>query len=217
MAGTIIDSIERPPPDFVADAARFGTATLHEASGQRGALPSPIKPVAPAFRVCGPAVTVLSPPADNLWLHRAIYVAGPGDVVIADLAGHYEAGYWGEIMSQAAIVRGLGGVVLDGCARDGELLNQLGFPVFARGLCIRGTAKDLNAVGAINTPVRVGQVVVFPGDLVVGDSDGVVVIPRDEVADVLAKAAARETKEESIIAALQAGERTLDLYGWPER
>ena len=208
------EDITRPAPEMIERAARFGTATLHEAAGQRGALPSAIKPVGADFQVCGAAVTVLSPPGDNLWLHRAIYVAQPGDVLVIDTGGQYEFGYWGEIMSHAARARGLGGVVIDGCARDGALLRELGLPVFARGLCIRGTSKNRQAYGAINHPIRIGDVAVFAGDLVVGDSDGVVVVPRAEAAAVLDAAAAREEKEAKIIEQLRAGVSTLELYGF---
>lgn len=206
--------IERPDPSLVQEAAEFGTATIHEAQGQRGALPSGIKPVSPSFRCCGPALTVLSPAGDNLWLHRAIYMAQPGDVIIADLGGQYEAGYWGEIMTHAAMQRGIAGVVLDGCARDGSLLEELGLPIFSRGLCIRGTTKNRQAVGGINQPIRIGDVVVFPGDLVAGDRDGVVIMPRQEVADVIGMSRAREQKEAKIIEDLKAGATTLDLYGF---
>lgn len=206
--------IERPSATLIEEASTFPTATLHEAAGQRGALPSDIKPVSPSFSICGPAVTVLSPPGDNLWLHRAIYMAQPGDILVIDTGGFYEAGYWGEIMTHAAIQRHLGGVVIDGCARDGRLLQELGLPIFSRGLCIRGTGKDKQAVGGINQPIRIGDVAVFPGDLVVGDYDGVVVIARDSVAEVLAKSKAREDKEAHIVEQLQAGETTLDIYGF---
>lgn len=212
--GRVGPPFTRVSRETLAAAARFGAATLHEAAGQRGALPSAIKPVGPDFRLCGPAVTVLSPPADNLWLHRAIYVAEPGDVLVIETGGHHESGYWGEIMSHAAIARGLGGVVIDGCARDGAELRALGLPVFARGLCIRGTAKDRQAIGAINHPIRIGDVVVSPGDLVLGDGDGVVVIPCKEAATVVAAAAAREQKEANIIKELAAGRSTLEIYGF---
>lgn len=218
MSPSVVNhDIERPSLELIERASKFGAATLHEAAGQIGAFPSAIKPVAAKFRLCGPAVTVLSPPHDNLWLHRAIYVARPGDVLVVDTGGYFEAGYWGEIMSTAALARKLGGVLIDGCARDGTLLEELGLPVFSRGLCIRGTGKDLNAVGGINVPVRIGEVPVFPGDLVLGDADGLVAIPRADVADVIEKAASREAKEAGIILALESGQRTLDLYGWPDQ
>lgn len=201
------------PEAEVSLARRLGTATLHEAGGRIGALPSAIKPMAPSFRLSGPAFTVQSPPNDNLWIHRAMAVAKPGDILVVQAAGRYEAGYWGEIMSTAAKTAGLGGLVIDACVRDGGLLEEIGFPVFARGLCIRGTGKDFGATGWLNRPVMMGDILVQPGDLLVGDLDGVVAIPRDEVSRIVAKGAEREAAEQSILQRLQAGETTLQVYG----
>lgn len=195
----------------------MGTATLHEASGQRGALPSAVKPVHPSFRLCGRALPVACGAADNLWLHRALYEADPGDVLVATTAGEYEAGYWGEIMSHAARARDLAGVVIDGCVRDGEELGEVGVPVFARGLCIRGTTKDEQGTGSIGRPVVVGDVEVNRDDVVVGDGDGVVVLTGDAVDEIVPAALTREEKERGIVDALARGERTLDIYGWSDQ
>lgn len=211
---TTVRHIERVAEDVVAAAARLPSSTLHEAAGKIGALPSAIKPVAPSFRISGPAVTVHSPPGDNLWLHRALYVAKPGDVLVVYVSGKYEHGYWGEIMSTAARKQGLGGLVIDGCVRDSELLPTVGFPVFSRGLCIRGTGKDFGARGWINAPVLIGDVTVSAGDLIVGDSDGVVAIPRVNAAAAVDAGRRREAEEQQIIQRIEAGESTLDIYGW---
>lgn len=199
---------------LVADASRISCATLHEAAGKTGALPSAIKPVHATFRVCGPAFTVHSPPADNLWLHRAIYAAAPGDVLVVYTSGHVESGYWGEVMSCAAKARGLAGLVIDGCVRDGAILADFGFPVFARGLCLRGTGKDFGARGWLGAPVLIGDVTVSTGDLIVGDADGVVALAETRVQNVLDAAHARDREEADILKRLAAGERTLDIYGW---
>jgi 4-hydroxy-4-methyl-2-oxoglutarate aldolase len=206
--------VVRVAPTLVQAAAALPTATLHEAGGKIGALPSAIKPVAPAFRLAGAALTVHAPPGDNLWLHRALDIAQAGDVLVVSCSGAYEHGYWGEVMSTMAQARQLAGLVIDGCVRDGTLLAGIGFPVFARGLCIRGTGKDFGATGWIQHPVAIGGVVVQGGDLVVGDGDGVVAIPAARAEQVVAAARAREAQEASIIARLQAGESTLDVYGW---
>ncbi|MBB3191936.1 4-carboxy-4-hydroxy-2-oxoadipate aldolase/oxaloacetate decarboxylase [Halomonas cerina] len=200
--------------DMLHRTSALPTATLHEAFGKRGNLPSAIKPVSPDFKVCGRAVTVHGPGGDNVWLHRAIYEARPGDVLVVSTNSTFEHGYWGEIMSTAALARGLAGVVIDGGARDGKLLAEFGFPVFSRGLCIKGTGKDLEAVAWINQPVMIGEVVVAAGDLIVGDGDGVVAIPAARVADVLAAAERREADEAAIIERLRGGETTLAVYGW---
>ena len=199
---------------LAAQAAKLPSATLHEAAGKIGVLPCAIKPVAPRFRFAGSALTVHSPGGDNLWLHRALDVSQPGDVLVVFTSGVHEHGYWGEIMTTMAKVRGLAGLVIDGCVRDGVLLDEIGFPVFARGLCIRGTGKDFGATGWINYPVTMGDVVVHPGDLIVADFDGVVAIPQARAAEVIAAGEKREAEEAAILRRLQAGESTMTVYGW---
>lgn len=211
---TIRNDLERVDAQTVARARLLPTATLHEAAARIGVMPPAIKPVAPGFAVCGPAVTVQSPGGDNLWLHRAIYTAAPGDVLVVHVSDAHDFGYWGEIMSAAAMARGLGGLVIDGCVRDGAALAEFGLPVFARGLCIRGTGKDFGARGWINFPVLFGDVTVNAGDLVVGDTDGVVVLPRARAPQLVEAAIAREAKEASIVERIRAGERTLEVYNF---
>jgi 4-hydroxy-4-methyl-2-oxoglutarate aldolase len=209
---TVRVDIERTAASVIAAARALPTATLHEAGGRIGVMPAAIKPVASTFRVCGPAVTVHSPGGDNLWLHRAIYVARPGDVLVAHVSGAFDFGYWGEIMSCAAQTRGLAGLVIDGCVRDGAVLAEFGLPVFARGLCIRGTGKDFGGRGWINFPTRFDDLTVCPGDLIAGDADGVVAIPRMRAAEVVEAAAQREAKEAAVLSRIRAGERTLEIY-----
>jgi len=206
--------IERVPAELVTAAREFPTATIHEAAGKTGALPAAIKPVSATFRLCGPAVTVHSPAADNLWIHRAIYAAQPGDVLVVHVSGAYEHGYWGEIMSTAAKVRGLAGLIIDGCVRDAVLLEQIGFSGFARGLCIPGNGKGFDAPRWVNMPLLIADVTVQPGDLVVGDADGVVCVPRARVHTVLQAAERRVQDEARILERLQQGESTLGVYGW---
>lgn len=213
-ATTTRRDFKRVADDVAAAARELPTPTLHEAAGKIGALPSAIKPVAPVFRVCGPALTVQSPPGDNLWLHRALDIAKAGDVLVVSVGGAFEHGYWGEIMTTMAQVRGLGGLVIDGCVRDGALLAEIGFPVFARGLCIRGTGKDYGATGWLNAPLLIGDIAVQAGDLVVGDGDGVVVVPEARAAEVVAKALRREADEAAILERLRAGESTMQIYGF---
>lgn len=199
---------------LIETARALPTAALHEAGGRIGVMPSAIKPVAPGMKICGCAVTVDSPGGDNLWLHRALYVAEPGDVLVVHVRGAYDYGYWGEIMSLAAQVRGLGGLVIDGCVRDGAILADFGLPVFARGLCIRGTGKDYGARGWINFPTLFDDLVVRPGDLVVGDTDGVVIVPATRAGEVVEAAVQRESKEAQILEHLRQGERTLEVYNF---
>jgi 4-hydroxy-4-methyl-2-oxoglutarate aldolase len=211
---TVTLDFERPDPALVQRAAAFGTATLHEAAGKTGALASAIKPMHPSFAIAGPAFTVHSPPSDNLWLHRAIAIAKPGDVLVVFTEGVYEHGYWGEIMSTAGKAAKLGGLVIDACVRDGAVLGKVGFPVFARGLCIRGTGKNFAARGWLNHPLLLGDVTVEAGDLIVGDTDGVVAIPRAKIETTVQKSREREGKEAETMRQLTAGQKSIDLYGW---
>ena len=204
--------IARPDSALVQRVAEFSTATLGEAAGKPIGLPVAIKPISPSMRACGPVVTVTSPARDNLTLHQAIYVANPGDMLVVEVSGLYEAGYWGDIMTHAALHRKIAGLVIDGCVRDSDAIEEAGFPVFCRGLCMRGTAK--RGKGRINQPITIGEVSIRPGDLVVGDRDGVVVIPQSEVPDVLAEAGKRDQKENRIKDELAAGKTTLEIYGW---
>ena len=200
----------------LAEATRLGAATLHEAAGRIGALPSAIKPVAPDMRIAGPAFTVHIPAGDNLWIHRAIYQAQPGDVLVVSTSGGIEWGYWGDILNTAAIAQRLGGLVIDGGVRDIAGLVTMPFPVFSNGVCIAGTIKGYEATAWLRQPIRIGDVVVAQGDLVVGDRDGVVVLPPSSVAEALRGGAHRERDEAEKIARIRAGERTIDIYGFGE-
>ncbi len=204
--------IQRPDPELIILASNFSSATLHEAAGKKGALPSEIKPLSHDIKLCGPAITVSSSPADNLTIHEAILVAQPGDVLVVEVSGVYEAGYWGDIMTHAARERQINGLIIDGCVRDGNEIKEMDFPVFSRGLCIRGTSK--NGGGFINHPLKMGEVRIMPGDLVLGDGDGIVVIPQMEIPSVLEQAQKREEHEKWIREELKKGKTTVELYGW---
>ncbi len=206
--------VPRLPAELLQAASTLPTATLHEAGGKIGALPSALRPLHPATRLCGQALTVHSPPGDNLWLHRALAISQPGDVLVVHVSGAYEHGYWGEIMATMAQTRGVAGLVIDGGVRDATLLTEMGFAVFSRGLCIRGTGKDFGATGWINHPVLLGDVSVHAGDLVVGDADGLVVLPAARAAQVVAAGQQRERDEAAILARLRAGETSMSVYGW---
>lgn len=198
-------------------AELLGAATLHEAAGRIGALPSAIKPVSHDMRVAGPAFTVHIPPGDNLWIHHALYAAKPGDVLVVSTSGGVEFGYWGDILNTAAIAQELGGLIIDGGVRDSAALVDMPFPVFSNGICIRGTIKGYQARSWLRRPIQIGDVVIAHGDLVVGDRDGVVAIPAAMVPDTLIAAEAREADEAAKIAKIQAGGRTVDIYGFAER
>jgi 4-hydroxy-4-methyl-2-oxoglutarate aldolase len=209
-------SLNRPAFVSAAEAAAaFGSATLHEAAGRMGALPARLRPAFAGAALAGRAYPVYCPAGDNLWIHRALYQAEPGDVLVIATSAPDEYGYWGEILSEAAVARGLAGLVIDGGVRDTAHLGRVGFPVFSSSVCIRGTIKDPQGRGVIGEPVVVGEVTVNRGDLVVGDGDGVVAIPEHLAGEVLASSAAREARERDIIAQLRAGKTTLELYSLP--
>jgi 4-hydroxy-4-methyl-2-oxoglutarate aldolase len=210
----VIRKIERISPEWVKRYQELSSATVHEASGGRGALSSRIKPISPEMKVCGPAVTVKLKPGDNLMLHKAIYVAQKGDVIVADADGYSEAGAWGEIMAVAAHQRGLGGLVFNGGVRDAQAMSDMGFPVFSVALCIKGTGKV--CLGSINHPLNLDNIRIEPGDLILGDRDGLVVVRREEAEAVLQKSLAREEKEKGIKERLRRGESTLDIYGFSQ-
>lgn len=195
--------------------ATLGSATVHEAAGRIGALPSAIKPVHPDMHVEGPAFPVRMPAGDNLWLHRAVLAASPGDVLVVDCGGGFEHGYFGEVLAEAALARGLAGLVIHGGVRDAARLGALGWPVFAERVCVRGTGKDPHGDGQLGAPVTIGDVEVGPGDLVVADGDGVVCVPAGRADEVRAVSAARDAAEQGYIDRLRAGESTLSIYGLP--
>jgi 4-hydroxy-4-methyl-2-oxoglutarate aldolase len=194
------------------DLSRFSAATLHEALGKTGNLPSAIKPISPGMKLCGPAYTVQTMPCDNKILHRAYAYAQPGDVLIVNCSGYYEAGYWGDLMTLGAKTNRLAGLVIDGCVRDADDIDALGFPVFSRGLCIRGTSSIEG--GTLNQPIIIGEVLIHPGDIIVGDRDGVVVVPQGRIQEVIEKATAREAREETIREQLRQGKTSIQIYGW---
>ena len=128
--------------EFIKELSTFSAATICEAMGNKGYLPSGIKPIASNMKICGPAYTVQTMPRDNVLLHRAYAYAKAGDVLIANCSGFYEAGYWGDLMSLGAKTKGINGLVIDACVRDADDIEAMEFPVFSRGLCIRGTSKS---------------------------------------------------------------------------
>ena len=205
----VFTQISRPDPKLVQAFRDLGVATVYEASGRRGSVDPGIKPLARGMRLLGPALTVECHPKDNLMLHKALQIAEKGDVLVASTQGYPDAGYWGGLMSGSAVARQLGGLAIDGCVRDSQELIELGFPVFCRGTCIRGTTKG--TLGRINHPLLFGEVVVEPGDLVLGDDDGLVIVPRADMEAVLKAARERVAKEVNKAAELAKGVSSVEL------
>ncbi|MGT2490024.1 RraA family protein [Cupriavidus basilensis] len=193
----------------------LGTATIHEAQGQKGALDSGLKPLDPTLRMAGPAVTVDIRPSDNLSDSLCAVQGEAGRrTESADAKGFLEAGPWGDILTLAALELGLAGLVVNGSVRDGNAIIEMGFPVFCRGLSIKGTGK--NQPGKVNVPVHFGGVQINPGDIVVGDRDGLVVVSPNEVDSVIDKSIEREHKEEGMRVALKEGKTMVELLNLGE-
>jgi 4-hydroxy-4-methyl-2-oxoglutarate aldolase len=188
-------------------ALELGSATLGE-SGARRMHPR-IKPVWKGARIAAPAFPVRCTPGDNLALHVAVARAPEGSALVADMGGTRDFGYWGEVLTTGAEARVLTALVIDACVRDCDALEAHGFPVFATGLALTGAGKSRE--GSLREPVTVGDAVVELGDWIVGDTDGVVVIPGGERDAVLAAGRARADKEAGLFAALRAGATTLEL------
>jgi 4-hydroxy-4-methyl-2-oxoglutarate aldolase len=194
----VIRDFERVDAGVVEQAAQFASSILADVAGRRGALHGRIAPLAPSMRFAGPALTVEVRPGDNLMIHAALAVAKPGDVIVVDGKGDLSSALMGEIMSQQAAALGVAAVVIDGAVRDSEAIRELGFPMFAAGLNPNGPTKSV--AGRLNHPISIGGVTVKPGDLVVGDADGVTVIEREKADAILPLAAEKVAAETGRIA-----------------
>jgi 4-hydroxy-4-methyl-2-oxoglutarate aldolase len=202
-------SSQQPIVDQLAALRSLGSATVYEAQGAFGALDSAIKPLDPRSRLAAPAFTVDMRPADNLMLHYALLKARPGEVLVVDAKAFVEAGPWGDVLTAMAQKVGIAGLVINGAVRDAQAIVDAGFPVWCRGLSIKGTAK--NQSGRVNVPITIGDVVIHAGDIVVADRDGIAVVPADRIDAVLAAALDREQKEGRMREAIAQGATTADL------
>jgi 4-hydroxy-4-methyl-2-oxoglutarate aldolase len=213
----MLTAADEPPLAVVSDAvlarARLlGTATLHEASGRAGALPSNLKPIDRSMRFAGRALPVRCPPGDNLWIHRALAECRPGDALVVETGQGEDYGYWGEIMATAAMVRQAAALVITGGVRDTLRLAELGLPTFAATIAIRGTGKDSKGDGAVGEPIRLGNIQIRRGDLVVGDADGVVAYPARDAERLVRLSESRDVAEADILERIRGGASTLDIY-----
>ncbi|MEU7854330.1 4-carboxy-4-hydroxy-2-oxoadipate aldolase/oxaloacetate decarboxylase [Nonomuraea sp. NPDC049141] len=200
---------DRPDPELVERLSAYSSATIHEAQGRLGALSSTIKPVDDAMSLCGPAFTVRCAPRDNIMLQVAIAHAQPGDVVVVSAGEYAEAGSFGDVLANACVAKGLGGLITDTGVRDTRELRELGFPVFSFSVSIKGTVKE--TVGPMAEPVLIGGEIVRPGDVVRGDADGVVVVRREDVGEVVRKSQERVDAEAGYIAAYRAGKSVIEV------
>jgi 4-hydroxy-4-methyl-2-oxoglutarate aldolase len=207
-----------PPRADVEDAEALGTygvATVHEALGRVGCLGPEYRPAWPGARIGGTAVTVLCWPGDNLMIHVAVEQCRPGDVLVVATNSPSTDGLFGELFATALAHRGVRGVILASGVRDVAELREMGFPAWSRAVSAQGSVKA--TAGAVNVPVTVGGQLVSPGDVVVADDDGVMVVARGDVDRALAASQARVEKEAVTRAAFEAGELGLDRYGLRDR
>ena len=208
--GIVRRTIARAPRADVEALSAFGVATVHEAMGRLGLMRPYIRPVYPSAKLCGTAVTVLLQPGDNWMLHVAAEQIQPGDVLVAACTTESEDGFFGDLLAISMRARGATGLIIDGGVRDVADLEAMDFPVFARAINSKGTIKA--TLGSVNIPVVCANALVNPGDVVLADIDGVVVVPADRAAQVAEAARQREDREETKRRRFAAGELGLDIY-----
>ena len=211
MKPTIVRQIQRADEGAITTLGALGVATVHEAQGRSGLMRPYMRPIYPAARAAGSAITVLCQPGDNLMIHAAMEVCRPGDILVVTTTSESTDGMFGELLAVSCRAHGVVGLVIDAGVRDVADLTTMEFPVWAKAISAQGTVKA--TAGSVNVPVVCAGAIIHPGDVIVGDVDGVVVVPRASAAEAARLSEERVAKEEKSRQRLRAGELGLDFYG----
>jgi 4-hydroxy-4-methyl-2-oxoglutarate aldolase len=211
MSQWVIRDFDRPPQELMKQLGDIPTGILSDCMNRMQSLDAGIRPIVPGLKVCGPAFTIQSVESNNWGAHQALVLAKSGDVLVLAARGGMQNAVWGHVMTEAAKQRGLAGIIIDGCIRDSAENRSDNLPIFARGTCPAGPHKGWPC--NLNVPVSCAGVAVLPGDIIVGDDDGVVVVPASRAIQVLEESTKRMAMEKDWYRRLEAGESTVSLLG----
>jgi 4-hydroxy-4-methyl-2-oxoglutarate aldolase len=215
MKPIIVRNIDRAEPELINKLGKFGVATVHEAQGRSGLMLPYMRPIYTSARIASSAVTVFCRPGDNMMIHAAIEVCKPGDVLVVTVQSESTDGMFGDLLATSCQANGITGLIIDAGVRDVADLTAMDFPVFSKVISAQGTVKE--TLGSVNIDVVCGGALVRPGDIIVADLDGVVVVPRQHGADVVAACESRVAKETVIRGLYRAGKLGVDMNGLREK